>query len=452
MHKTCVAAQFVCDHQNERAIQSLREKLDAQGVKLLSLLLRKQRRFEDEQALIQAYAQEFEEDTYVQERYQWHKKPLFDKLVPRQPLHLPWDPLWIPKQETWDQLCIVTGGDAQYFDFIVECIESIKTTQRYSNLPLWIIDYGLTDTQKSILEKNFKAQLYTPKIDMNVQQQVLIQRDQNTGATTVERKPLDISEQQKIKFFSTKTQLPDIIKGYRYYLWIDADAWVQDERALDKYVVLCEHQGVTGSCHGSITFGRQFGLDATTCGNIPLARPEQLEYMLNRHAITEGTFCIDAESQVAKEWFDTYKDVAENYGFHWQLSELCLTYLCHKYGATENVKFPFGFHSGHEGFPVVCAEDDILRRPSTLEPVGIPHLVGSSKQLHLISTQQVVTPLNQQQLQQHKQLSSHWFHHPNQKIVPNQVTTSIRFRVWPWDMSEVDRELHAFAKEVLCHA
>jgi hypothetical protein len=452
MYKTCIAAEFVCDNQNESAIKSLQEKLDAPGVKLLSLLLRKQRQFENEQTLIQAYAEEYSDDTYIQERHQWHKQPLFDKLVPRQPLHLPCDPMWLPKQETLDQLCIVTGGDAKYFDFIVECIESVKTTNLYKNTPICILDFGLTEQNIADLKKNFNAKIIKPELDIDAPYQIHIKQNQQ-NQLIFEQSAWESEDAKKvIKFCAYKTCCPTIIPGYRYYLWIDADAWVQDGRALDRYIVLCERQGAAGSCHGSITFGNQFKINSKNCGAIPIAHPEQLEYMFDRHAITDGTFCIDAESEVSKNWFSTYKDLLSCYGFHWHHQEFCLTYLCHKYGAAENVKFPYGFHSGHEGFPVVCAADDILRRPSTLEPVGIPHLVGSSKQLHLIPTQQVVAPLNPQQVQQHKQLTGHWFRHPHQKIIPNQVTTSIRFRVWPWNVSEVNRELHAFAKEVLCRA
>lgn len=451
MSKACIAAQFICDHQDDLARQSLNADLNPESIKLLSLLLRKQRLFDDENALILALHKDYPNDTYIQERYQWHQQPLFDKLVPRQALHLPCDPLWLPQQSTLDQLCIVTGGDAKYFDFLIENIESIKITQRYSDVPLCVLDYGLTDDQKQILLQRFKVKLYTPKIEVEATHQVLIQHDQNTGRNVVNHLPWPEEERKTIKFFSPKTHLQDIIPGYRFYLWVDTDAWVQDERALDKHLVRCERQGISGSWHGSGTFGNQFGLSGKD-KTIPLAHPDQLELMLDRKAITEGSFCIDAESVIAKEWFPMYKDLASTYGFHWQLSELCLTYLSHKYGVIDNEGYPDGFTIGPEGFPVVCADDDILRRPSTLEPIGTPHLVGSAKKLHFIPTQKITAPLNGQQVQQHKQLTGHWFHHPNQKIVPNQVTTSIRFRVWPWDVSEVDRELHAFAKEVLCHA
>lgn len=451
MSKACIAAQFICDHQDDFAKQILTADMNLESIKLLSLLLRKQRLFEDEQALIQAYVEEYSDDTYIQERYQWHTQPLFDKLVPRQPLHLPCDPLWLPKKSTLEQLCIVTGGDAQYFELLLENIESIKITQRYANRPLAVLDYGLTDEQKQILKKRFDAKLYTPKIDIEVTHQVLVQRDQQSGRSIVNRIPWLEEERDTIRFFAPKTHLQDIIPGYRFYLWVDTDVWVQDERSLDKHLVRCEKQGISGSWHGSGTFGNQFGLSGKDT-TIPLGHPDQLELMLDRKAITEGSFCVDAQSVIAKEWFPMYKDLASTYGFHWQLSELCLTYLSHKYGVTDNEGYPDGFTISTEGFPVVCADDDILRQPSTLDPIGTPHLVGSAKKLHFIPTQKITVPLNPQQLQQHKQLTSHWFHNLHQKVVPNQVTTSIRFRVWPWDVSEVNRELQSFAKEILCHA
>lgn len=452
MSKACIAAQFICDYQDDLAIQSLSADLNPENIKLLSLLLRKQRKFDDEQALIFSAYQDYPNDQYIQERYKWQGQALFGKLVPRQPLHLPCDPLWLPQQSTLDQLCIVTGGDDKYFEFVVECIESVKTTQRYAQIPFWVIDYGLTDAQRNILNQRFKVNFCNPKIDIDAPHQIIMKHD-HQNRTVLENVPwANEEEKRRILFCATKTTLPQIIPGFRYYLHIDTDSWVQDERALDRHVVLTEKNGAAGSWHGSLTFGNQFGLSGKD-KTIPLAHPEQLEYMLDRHAITDGNFCIDAFSEISKQWFPTYKDLLKTFGFHWHHQELCFTYLCHKYGASENIQFPDGFTISPEGFPVVCADDDILRRPSTLDPVGIPHLVGSAKKLHFIPTQKITAPLNPQQLQQHKQLTSHWFHNPHQKLVPNQVTTSIRFRVWPWDISEINRELHAFAKEILlCHA
>lgn len=451
MSKTSIAAQFICDHQEDLAKKTLSASLDLEGVKLLSLLLRKERKFDEEQALIVSAYQEHKKDKYIEERHKWHQQPLFDKLVPRQPLGLPCDPLWIPKQSMLDQLCFVTGGDSQYFDMLVENIESVKNTQRYSQVPVWILDYGLTDDQKHLLRKRFDAQLCEPKIDFDFTHHIQIQHDPNGDRTNVTRIPWNKEERKKIRFFAPKTQLPFLIPGYRFYLWMDTDAWIQDERAFDKHLVRCKRQGFSGSFHGSKTFGNQFRLSGHD-KTLPFGHPDQLEFMLDRKAITEGSFCIDAQSVVAQEWFPLYKDLVTTYGFHWQLSELCLTYLCHKHGATDNEYYPDGFTIAIEGYPVVCADDDILRRPSTLGPIGMPHLVGSAKKLHFISTQKITAPLNPQQLNQHQQLTGHWFHHPDQKIIPNQVITSIRFRVWPWDVSEVSQELYAFAKEVLCHA
>ena len=446
MHRNSVASQFFLDHQEELAIQALKGPLNLEGIKFLSLLLRKQRDFDKEKNLIESYISEYFENEYIKKRYEWHQKSLFNRLVPRQPIHLPCEPAWIPNQTTLDQLCIVTGGDSKYFEFIVECIESIKNTRNYKNTQIAILDFGLSEQNIDYFKKKFDAKIIKPELIVDAPFQIHVKHNANNQPFIEKSSWQSEDEKKVIKFCAYKTCLPKIIPGFRYYLWIDSDAWIQDDRALDHYVVLCEKQGAAGSCHGSITFGNQFKISSMTCKNLPIAHPNQIKYMFDKHAITDGTFCVDAESKISKEWLETYQDLLKNYGFHWHHQEFCLTYLCHKYGATENVKYPLGFHVGHEGFPVVSADDHILRRPSTLEPVGIPHLVGSSKQLYLISTQKISTPLSQEQISQHKQICHYWFHHPHQKIVPNQTTTSLRFRVWPFDINEINEALNLLAQ------
>ncbi|USO02701.1 MAG: hypothetical protein H6850_01795 [Alphaproteobacteria bacterium] len=204
----------------------------------LSYQYQREWRFEKDKALILEAKELFPDWNYADLRLAWHARPEFDrdpaksKTQPRQPLHLPRDPNYIPKQETMDSLCFVTasGSDQPYFDLSVQLLESLKATRWYKDVPIKILDCGLTQEDADYLRQRFNAEVKDPGWDMDPEK-------------------LSKEKQGPINGWKGAISRPYIQKhfpGYKYYFWSDTDNWIQDERAMDKLVCLCEEQGIAG--------------------------------------------------------------------------------------------------------------------------------------------------------------------------------------------------------------
>ncbi|USO02700.1 MAG: hypothetical protein H6850_01790 [Alphaproteobacteria bacterium] len=202
-------------------------------------------RFEKDKELMLQAKKLFPDWDYVDIRLEWHSRPEFhrdpekSRVQPRQPLHLPRDPDYIPKQETMESLCFVTGTNSAplYFNLTVELLESIKATQHYNNIPIKVVDFGLTEEDIAYLEQRFNAEVKDPGWDVDVSKI-------DFGTTYFKNnEKLDLSNVLKLE---TSRGYYDVhFPGYEYYLWIESDLWVQNDRALDRLVCVCEKQGLS---------------------------------------------------------------------------------------------------------------------------------------------------------------------------------------------------------------
>lgn len=110
---------------------------------------------------------------------------------------------------------IVCAADAQYFPLLKDLVDSIAIDPVASRFALSVLDLGLTDAHRAWLQVQ-GATVKAPGWDM------------------------DFPGRERIPaFFQAMTARPFLPKhfpGYAVYLWIDADAWVQDGTVLDWYV------------------------------------------------------------------------------------------------------------------------------------------------------------------------------------------------------------------------
>lgn len=205
---------------------------------ILSNQFQKEWRFQKDLQLMQHALNLYPDWKYALQRLEWHSRPIFhkdpvkSKTQPRKPLRLPRDAKYIPQKNTLKRLCFVTGAssNAPYFELVVQLIESIKATKYYHNIPIKILDCGLTKDDYMYLVKRFNVEIKDPGWDVNFN---LIEVNGRLG--------------QPKNGWKGVTSRPYIYKhfpGYEYYFWIDTDAWVQSENALDKLIYLCEKQGI----------------------------------------------------------------------------------------------------------------------------------------------------------------------------------------------------------------
>ncbi|UBF28965.1 hypothetical protein K9N68_14660 [Kovacikia minuta CCNUW1] len=117
---------------------------------------------------------------------------------------------------------IASAADAAYFGWLNDLITSVLTTRASLqrsldyDLALGCFDVGLTEQQQHWLQQN-GVQLVEPLWHV-------IDEEQSKDITPFLRALL------------AKAFLSEYFPGYDIYLWIDADAWVQDWRAIDLFV------------------------------------------------------------------------------------------------------------------------------------------------------------------------------------------------------------------------
>src|SRR5437588_12785675 len=111
------------------------------------------------------------------------------------------------------RLLITSGADREYFPLLSDTIMSIRAQRR--DVALGILDLGLDQEQSDVRTARVEH-IVRPGCDLD---------------------------------FPGRSQMPDTFKaqvarpflrryfpGYEVYLWIDADAWLQDWRVIDLYV------------------------------------------------------------------------------------------------------------------------------------------------------------------------------------------------------------------------
>ena len=116
---------------------------------------------------------------------------------------------------------IVSLADANYFDLLNELVNSILQFKESDDVDICILDAGLTDEQKTTLSKKVK-QIKKAEWDIEVP-------------------GYKIGKKEWLKSQVSRAFLPKYFPGYKKYLWIDCDAWVNDWNSVKLYFKACEN-------------------------------------------------------------------------------------------------------------------------------------------------------------------------------------------------------------------
>tara|TARA_Y100000590_G_scaffold292648_1_gene329479 strand:+ start:6222 stop:7133 length:912 start_codon:yes stop_codon:yes gene_type:complete len=116
---------------------------------------------------------------------------------------------------------IVSLADANYFDLLLELVESVKSFKESSEVAICILDAGLTKEQLEILSK---------KVD-----------EIKKAEWDIDVPAYKVMGKEWLKSQVSRAFLPNYFPNYNKYLWIDCDAWVQDWSSIDLYFKACEN-------------------------------------------------------------------------------------------------------------------------------------------------------------------------------------------------------------------
>lgn len=190
---------------------------------------------------------------YPDERKHCHRVTMQQEFESRPPLHLPLDSESAPAQSTLDKLCFVSAGDSKYFDLLVAMLESIEATRLYNDTPINIIDCGLSKEERDYLSDVLQVREIKPPIW-----------------------PLSLELEgipSGLQAMAIRAFLPMNFPGFGYYFWIDADAWIQDERSLAHFISNAETAGLGISCSSPAAAGKCFYTQTTERDTPSVYRP-----------------------------------------------------------------------------------------------------------------------------------------------------------------------------------
>lgn len=131
---------------------------------------------------------------------------------------------------------IVTLADTNYFELLVELIDSIKRFEKNNEIAICVLDAGLDNNQKKFLLN--KVDVIKPAVwDFEVPN-------------------FKVRGKEWLKSQVSRAFLPKYFPGYNKYLWIDADAWVNKWEAIDLYFKASDKNRLAISTSADRAYGR----------------------------------------------------------------------------------------------------------------------------------------------------------------------------------------------------
>ncbi len=136
---------------------------------------------------------------------------------------------------------IISLADSKYFELLNELIDSILSFGDSKSVSICILDAGLHLDQIKILEKK-------------VYKIVKAQWD-------IEVPDYKIKGREWLKSQVSRAFLPEYFPGFKKYLWIDADAWVNDWSSVELYFKGSDNKTLSISSSADRAYGRVLRAD-----------------------------------------------------------------------------------------------------------------------------------------------------------------------------------------------
>jgi len=105
---------------------------------------------------------------------------------------------------------MMSAANAAFFDLLQGLVCSVRDKPQGLDIPMAVLDVGLEPQQVAWLESK------------------------NVRAVRPERTVFSV-DKEVYKAYTSRPLLPEIVPGYDLYMWVDADAWIQDWSAVELY-------------------------------------------------------------------------------------------------------------------------------------------------------------------------------------------------------------------------
>ena len=133
-------------------------------------------------------------------------------------------------------VAIVSMSDSNYFHLLIELIDSIQGFNESKDISICILDAGLSENEIDILSK---------KVDFI-----------KKAKWDVEVPNYKVMGKEWLKSQVSRAFLPEYFPGFKKYIWIDADAWVNSWEAISLYIKGSENDKLAISTSADRSYGR----------------------------------------------------------------------------------------------------------------------------------------------------------------------------------------------------
>ena len=131
---------------------------------------------------------------------------------------------------------IISLADSKYYELLDELVNSIKQFKHSENTAICILDAGLTEEQKKKLSL---------KVD-----------EIKSADWDIEVPDFKVKGREWLKSQVSRAFLPKYFPGFKKYIWIDADAWVNSWYAIELYIKGCEKKKLAIATSADRSYGR----------------------------------------------------------------------------------------------------------------------------------------------------------------------------------------------------
>lgn len=271
-----------------------------------------------------------------------------------------------------ERVIAITGGDAAYFEFIRDCICSLRATAVGRALDLGVLDCGLTGQQRAWCRAQ-GATLVEPGWDFDFPGRAAL----GGGYRALTARPF----------------LPRYFPGYDLYFWIDADVWVQQDDAIALFLRGAREGAlaVVPEIHRSMRhYHHAWGEFSAVCGAAYEANfgKEVAERLIRYPMINAGVFALAADAPHWTGWAEVMDDALQrSTEFTDQLALNVLVYD-HGYACAplpSRCNWPV-----HHATPAWDEERGLFVEPALpYEPLGLIHLTIYTKRLATLDVREI---------------------------------------------------------------
>jgi len=266
----------------------------------------------------------------------------------------------------------ITGGDAQYFDLMRDCIDSLQATEEGRAMALGILDCGLTEEQRAWCRAR-GAILVAPQWDFDF--------------------PGREKLKEGYKALTARPFLPRYFPGFDLYLWIDGDCWVQQGDALALFLAAARTGALAAApeIHRSMRHYRHAWTEFSTINGAAYEAcfgKQTAERLIRYPLINAGVFALSADAPHWQGWAEVLGSALQRSAD--MTDQIALNVLVYDRGfACEPLPSRCNWPV-HHATPAWDATRALFVEPAMpYDPLGILHLTIYTKKLATLDVREV---------------------------------------------------------------